>query len=113
MVNKINSLQAKKREIQVELNELLHSSNPDKDKINELRADILYLNKQIEKIVGKNEIERQNQLKNRDLEQEKKNKKAYDYFKDKCEKISPFNIATNLFINNANKLTIERQMVKK
>ena len=113
MVNKINSLQTKKREIQVKLNELLHSSNPDKDKINEFRADILYINKQIERLVGKNEIKRQEELENRNLEQEKRNKKAYNYFKDKCEKISPFNIATNLFITNINQINIERQIVKK
>ena len=111
----INLLQKQKLDKQVELNSLLHSSNIDKDKINELKAEILYLDKQIEKIVGKNEIERRNQLKNKKSGIDEINKNNYFGFKSKFKKISPMSIATNRMISIIEKIenrTIEEEKVK-
>lgn len=104
MVNKINSLQKQKLDLQVELNNLLHSLNPDRDKINELKSEILYLDKQIQKIVGKKEIERQNQLKKRKSGIEEINKKNYYSLKSMVKRISPMAIATNRMMSTIEKL---------
>ena len=53
---KLDLLQKQKLEFQLELNDILHSSTDNQDKINELKSEIIYINKQIEKIVGKKEI---------------------------------------------------------
>ena len=111
----VNLLQKQKLEIQVELNSLLHSSNIDKDKINELKAEILYLDKQIEKIVGKNEIERRNELKKKKSGIDEINKNNYYGFKRKFKKISPMTIATNRMIDVIEKIEnrqIEEEKVR-
>ena len=46
----INSLETRKTELEIELNNLLRSDNTEEDKINELRSEILYLKKQIGKL---------------------------------------------------------------
>ena len=104
MSNKINSLQKQKLELQLELNTLLHTSNQDQDKINELKSEILYLDKQIERIVGKKEIERQAQLKNKKSGIEEMNKKNYYGFKAKFKRISPMTIATIRMIGIIDKI---------
>lgn len=105
MASKINSLQARKREIQLELNELLHASNPDNDKINELRAEILYIEKQIEKIVGKKEIDRLSEVRRNQIGIDEISKRNYFALKEKFKKISPMAIATNRIVNLIDRLT--------
>ena len=105
VTNKTNSLQTQKREMQLELNSLLQASNPDNDRINELRADILYIDKQIEKIVGKKEIVRLNELKRKQSGIDEINKNNYFAFKGKFKKISPMTIATNRMINLIDRLS--------
>lgn len=100
----VKSLQKKKLEIQVELNELLHSSNKDSDKINELKSEILYLDKQIEKKIGKKEIQRREELKRKQEGIEDINKNNYYGFKRKFKKISPMSVATNRALNVINKI---------
>lgn len=94
----LNSLQSKKIELQVKLNELLHSKSKDEDKINELKSDILYLDKQIEKIVGKNEIRRRDELKRKKQGVDEINKNNYYNFKNRYKKIRPMTVATNRII---------------
>lgn len=107
MKNKLNSLQKQKLDLQVELNSLLHSSFKDDDKINEIKSEILYLDKQIEKIIGKKEIERQNELKNKKSGIEEINKNNYYSLKLIVKRISPMTAATNRMIN-----TIEKMQIK-
>ena len=101
---KLNLLQKQKLDLQVELNNLVHDSTVDKDKINELKSEILYLDKQIEKIVGKKEIERQNELKNKKSRKDEKNKSDYYNLKFMVKRISPMAIATSRILNIIDKL---------
>ena len=100
----VDLLQKQKLELQVELNSLLHQTNKDQDKINELKSEILYLDKQIEKIVGKKEIERQNELRNKKSRVEDINKNNYYNLKTMVKRINPMTIATNRMINTIEKL---------
>lgn len=111
----LDSLQNEKLNLQVELNLLLHESNPNQDKINELKSDILYLDKKIEKIVGKKEIERQNELKRKKVGIDEINKNNYYNLKYKVNKISPMMVATNRIISvleNISKETINEERVR-
>ena len=115
MNKNVNLLQKQKLDLQVELNGLLHSYSKDQDKINELKSEILYLDKQIEKIVGKKEIERQNELKNKKSGVDEINKKNYYNLKSMVKRISPMNVATNRMISLIEKLdnnTLENERVK-
>lgn len=113
---KLNLLQKQKTEYQLELNNLLHSSTKDSDKISELKSEIIHINKQIEKIVGKKEIERQNEFKNKKFGIEEKNKSDYYNLKTIIKKISPMKIATNRMIktieNRFNNVSEEKVRVK-
>lgn len=95
----VNSLQKQKLDLQIKLNELLKSDNKTEDGINELKSEIIYLNKRIEKIVGSNEIERQKELKRKKLGIDQRNLNNYYAFKDKYKKISKMKIATNHIIS--------------
>ena len=59
----INSLESKKTDLEIQLNNLLKSDNKEPDKINELRSEILYLKKQIGKKLGYKEIKKQEEIK--------------------------------------------------
>lgn len=94
----VNSLQKQKLDLQVKLNQLLKSNNASVDEVNELKSEILYLDKQIEKIVGSNEIKRQNELKRKKSGVEQRNLSNFYAFKDKYKKISKMRIATTRMI---------------
>ncbi len=89
----INSLETKKLNLEVELNELL-KSNAEKDKINELRSEILYIKKQISQKLGSKEVETQEKIKRRKSGVDEKNIKNYNLFKSKYKKISKMEIST-------------------
>lgn len=90
----VNTLQKQKLDLQIKLNELLKSSNKSIDDINELKSEILYLDKQIEKIVGSNEIKRQKEVKRRKLGIEETNINNYNLFKSKYRQICKMRIST-------------------
>lgn len=94
----VNSLQKRKLDLQVNLNQLLKSNNASLDEVNELKSEILYLDKQIEKIVGTNEIKRQKELKRKKSGIEQRNLSNFYEFKDKYKKISKMKIATTRMI---------------
>jgi len=94
----VNSLQKQKLDLQLKLNQLLKSSNASIDEVNELKSEILHLDKQIEKIVGSNEIKRQNELKRKKSGIEQRNLNNFYAFKDKYKKISKMRIATTRMI---------------
>ena len=114
MVNKnIVSMQKQKLNLQVELDNLMHQPNKDIDKINELKSDILYLEKQIEKIIGKKEIERQKELRNKKFRTDDINKNNYYNLKSMVKKISPMNLATNRIIGVIEKSRMEKSIEEK
>lgn len=95
----INLLQKQKKDLQIKLDELLNSNDKTPDRINELKSEILYLDKQIEKILGTNEIERQKELKRQKSGVEQRNVKSYYALKDKYKKISKMKLATTKMIS--------------
>lgn len=116
-----NSLQKQKLDLQVKLDQLLKSNNASVDEVNELKSEILYLDKQIEKIVGSNEIKRQNELKRKKSGVEQRNLSNFYAFKDKYKKISKMRIATTHMIASIenyqkevynNEETIEQRFMK-
>ncbi len=95
----VNILQKQKLDLQIQLNELLKSKSKNIDYINELKSEILYLNKQIEKIIGSNEIKRQNELKRKKLGIEETNINNYYSFKAKYKKICKMRISVFRMLN--------------
>ena len=110
VVENIKSLQNKKLKLQLELNNLLYSQNKDQDKINELKSEILYLEKQIKKTIGKKEIQRREEYKRQGIDSI--NRKNYYGFKNKFKKISPIFVATNRMMNTIDNMIINEDIVK-
>ena len=90
----INSLESRKTELEIELNNLLRRDSKEEDKINELRSEILYLKKQIDKKLGTKEVKKQEEIKRKKLRVEERNIKNYNVFKSKYRKISKMEVAT-------------------
>ena len=94
----INLLNKQKLDLQIQLNELLNSDSKSVDKINELKSEIIYLDKQISKILGTNELKRLEELKNKKNSKEQANIKAFYELKNKYKKISKIKLATSRMI---------------
>ena len=90
----VNSLETRKTELEIELNNLLRSENKEEDKINELRSEILYLKKQIGKKLGSKEVKKQEEIRRKKLRVDERNIKNYNLFKSKYRKISKMEVAT-------------------
>ena len=90
----INSLETRKTQLEIELNNLLKSDNKEEDKINELRSEILYLKKQIGKKLGSKEVKKQEEIRRKKLRVDERNIKNYNAFKSKYRKISKMEVAT-------------------
>lgn len=93
----VKSLQAKKKEYQIELNNLLHSGNASEDLIGELRSEIKHLENQIKKILGSKELKRQKELKAKKSGNVNDIKAitSYNNFKIRYDMIKDMNTATN------------------
>ena len=113
---RVQELQNKKRQLQSNLNDLLNSKNYTSDDVNELRSEILHINKLIEKKVGNKELKRQEEVRKRKSGVNEINIKAYYSFKSKYKKISEMAVATNrilkAFDSLNNTYTEERVKVK-
>ena len=83
---------------------LLNSNNPSSDELNALKSELKYLDDQLNKINGLNEKKRTEQVKNKKLGIEEKNKNNYYIFKDKYKKISNMKLATTRIINAISEL---------
>lgn len=90
----INSLETKKLSLEIELNTLLKSEDVDEDKINELKSDILHLQKQIDKKLGTKEVQKQKEIKREKSGVDERNIKNYNAFKAKYKKISKIEVST-------------------
>jgi len=90
----INSLETRKTQLEIELNNLLKSDNKEEDKINELRSEILYLKKQIGKKLGSKEVKKQEEIRRKKLRVDERNIKNYNAFKSKYRRISKMEVAT-------------------
>lgn len=114
--NDVKELQNEKLKLQVRLNELINSSNKSVDDINSLKAEILYIDKQIEKILGKKEINRQKELKKKKSGIENLNEKKYFSFHAKYKRISNIESAVKRIIgvieNYNNEKSYNTEIVK-
>lgn len=90
----INSLETRKTELEIELNNLRRSDSKEEDRINELKSEILYLKKQIDKKLGSKEVKKQEEIKRKKLRVDERNIKNYNFFKSKYKKISKMEVAT-------------------
>ena len=77
---------------------LLNTSNPSSDELNALKSEIKYLDDKLEKLNGRNEKIRTEELKNKKYGIDEKNKNSYYAFKDKYKKISNMKLATTRII---------------
>lgn len=104
----INSLETKKTNLEIKLNELL-KNNADKDDINELKSEILYIKKQINQKLGTKEVESQEQIKRKKLHIDERNIKNYNAFKSKYKRISKMEVSTKNILKIIDVYLMERQ----
>lgn len=114
----INSLECKKIDLELQLNELL-KNNTEQDKINELKAEILYIKKQISQKLGSKEVETQAKIRRKKSGVDERNIKNYNAFKSKYQKISKMGVSTknilrviDVYLNQEQYETYEDNMVK-
>ncbi len=115
----VKSLEKRKLDLQIKLNELLKSNNKNIDDINAFKSEILYLDKQIERIVGSNEINRQKEVRRKKLAIEETNIDNYYLFKNKYKQICKIKVSTShmlsvieKYLNNHQKNLAEVVKVK-
>ena len=89
----VNSLENKKINLEIELNELIKNKG-ESDKINELRSEILYIKKQITQKLGPKEVETQEKIKRKKSGVDERNIKNYNSFKSRYNKIKNMEVAT-------------------
>lgn len=93
----VNLLQKQRLDLQVKLDNLLKSGSSSEDDINEIKSEITHLDKDIKRILGTNEIERQKKL--RSDSNDEKIKKKYYSLKRKYDLINKLNEATVNLMN--------------
>lgn len=104
----INSLESKRINLEIKLNELL-KNNANKDDINELKSEILYIKKQISKKLGTKEVESREKIKRKRLQIDDHNIKNYQAFKSKYKQISKMEVATRKILNVIDVYLTEKQ----
>lgn len=98
----VNTLQNQKLELQVKLDNLLKSGTASIDDINEIKSEINHLEKDIKRILGSNELERQKKL--RSNSNDEKIKKRYYALKSKYDLIKKLNEATTNLVKTIDSL---------
>ncbi len=109
----IKELQTEKRKLQAELTLILNSPNCSSDNINELKSEILHIEKEIKKKVGSKELKRQEEVKRKNKDDI--NLKNFKNLKAKYNRIKSMNVATKKFINIIDSLSnvvFEDEMIK-
>lgn len=90
----INSLESKKLSLELKLNELLRNK-ANQDDINELKSEILYTKKQINKKLGTKELEGTQKIKRKKSGVDERIISNYNSLKEKYKKISNIEISVN------------------
>ena len=80
---------------------------PNEDEKNAIKAEIKNIENRLEKILGKKEFDRLEELKNKNGRKEKKVIDNYNKLKEKLSAINPFNVASKRTIITANSKTKE------
>ena len=104
----INSLESKRINLEIKLNELL-KNNANKDDINELKSEILYIKKQISKKLGSKEVESQEKIKRKKLHIDERNIKNYNAFKYRYKRISKMEVATRNILKVIDAYLMDKQ----
>ncbi len=99
----IQELQNKRRDLQADLSTLLNTSNSSVDDINEIKSEIHYIEKLIEKKVGSNELKRLEEVKNKKSSKDNINIKMYNALKNRYYKIRRMDVATRRFMSLTSK----------
>ncbi len=95
---KVNKLLEERKNKLVEL-----IQTPNIDEKNAIKAEIKNIEKRLERILGKKEFERLEELKNKKGRKEKENVDNYYEFKSKISKIEPLYVASKRFIVTSTK----------
>ena len=95
---KVNKLLEERKNKLVEL-----IQTPNIDEKNAIKAEIKNIEKRLERILGKKEFERLEELKNKKGRKEKENIDNYYEFKSKISKIEPLYVASKRFIVTSTK----------
>lgn len=90
---KVNKLLEERKNKLVEL-----IQTPNEDEKNAIKAEIKNIEKRLERILGKKEFERLEELKNKKGRKEKESIDKYYEFKSKISKIEPLYVASKRFI---------------
>lgn len=98
----VNTLQKQKLDLQIRLDELLKNGKASDDDVNEIKSEINHLEKNIRRILGSNELERQKKL--RSNHNDEKVKKKYYALKSKYNLVKKLNESTNNFIKTIDSL---------
>ena len=94
----INSLETNKLSLEIELNALLKSEEKDEDKINELKSEILHLQKQKNRKLGTKEVQKQKELKKEKSRTDERIIIEYDGLKEKYGQISHLPVSKKNFL---------------
>lgn len=95
---KVNKLLEERKNKLVEL-----IQTPNIDEKNAIKAEIKNIEKRLERILGKKEFERLEEIKNKKGRKEKENIDNYYEFKSKISKIEPLYVASKRFIVTSTK----------
>lgn len=96
--SEVNKIQQEKINLEIQLAEF-KKNNASEDKINEIKSEIIYLSKKIEKKLGSNELKRRAEISKKRSGIEENNIKAYLAFKEKYKKISKMKLAFTKMMN--------------
>lgn len=96
----LKDLENKKLELELSIKELLQKEDYSKDLENELRSELLYINKQIKHKLGNKEIKIQEEIKRKRTGKDERNINNYNILKNKYKQISNIEIATKDIIRN-------------
>jgi len=96
----LKDLENKKLELELSIKELLQKEDYSKDLENELRSELLYINKQIKHKLGNKEIKIQEEIKRKRNGKDERNINNYNILKNKYKQISNMEIATKDILRN-------------
>ena len=96
----LKDLENKKLELELSIKELLQKEDYSKDLENELRSELLYINKQIKHKLGNKEIKIQEEIKRKRTGKDERNINNYNILKNKYKQISNIEIATKDILRN-------------
>lgn len=109
---KVNELQDKKLNLQLELSTLLDSDDVTIDKINELKSEIKYIDNELERILGSNVINDQIEFNKKKFGIEEKNLNSFYALKEKYKKINSMEHSVNRLIEVLTSVLSNKDVVR-